>query len=132
MKTLKLILLLAVIATFAACSNFVSKTDNSEKIDKPKDEQKSIIAAYTSFKWDKFYYYTFTTESGKEYVFKEMPNNVDYKFVYQDAERPGGIEEPELLGKKFNIQFHSPKDNVDTNHVVIDYFIIDKIKMIDN
>ncbi len=97
-----------------------------------QSEENSIIAAYTSFNWDKFYYYTFTTESGKKYIFKEMPDGIDYKFVYQDANNPGGIEEPELLGKKFKIQFHSEKPDGENDGLVIDYFIVDKIKMIDN
>ena len=139
-------ILLVAIAIFLFSCGETNKNNNDDKvteqtteteqveseIDKAKDEQNSIIAAYTSFEWDNFYYYTFTTESGKKYVFKGMPDGIDYKFVYQDANNPGGIEEPELLGKKFEIQFHSEKSDGENGGLVKDYFIVDKIKMIDN
>jgi len=146
MKKFITYLIALAITTFLFSCGGTDKNNNDDKVteqiteteqvevetDKAKDELNSIIAAYTSFEWDNFYYYTFTSESGKKYVFKEMPDGIDYKFVYQDANNPGGIEEPELLGKKFKIQFHSEKSDGENGGLVKEYFIVDKIKMIDN
>ncbi len=95
-----------------------------------KKERKTIIATFTDFDRGDFSYFIFKDETGKEYSFNEMPDGVDYEFLYQDAERPDGIANPDLIGKKFKISYHSEESDGGFGGVVIDYFYVDKIEMI--
>jgi len=95
-----------------------------------KKERRTIIATFTDFERGDFVYFMFEDETGKEYSFNQMPDGISYEFLYQDAERPDGIANPDLIGKKFKIDYHSEDSDGGMGGVVIDYFYVDKIEMI--
>lgn len=94
-------------------------------------KQGTVTAVFTNFEQrDGIMYYFFKTETSDEYYFNQLPENCTYELVYQDADNPEGFIPEEYQNKTFEIDFHSDKAKGDLGVEIINFYYIDKIKML--
>lgn len=115
----------------------VSNIEKNKEVTKdPYKEAKlqdnEIIATFEDFSYGDYYHYGFKSSAGKYYSFNQMPADAKYQFDYVTDEIPEPRANPELVGKKFKIKFHTEiTENTNDEGNEFEYFIVDEIELLD-